>query len=96
MPTISFDAVITLNDHHLEAAGLTKRKALAVAAVREAVGRMDGAHWIDVEAETFPAWASGWVILYPWGRSDRPDTPEWRKLLALVEGVATAAAGAPV
>jgi hypothetical protein len=37
-----FDAVITLNDHHLEAAGLTGRQA---------VERLDGAGWIDLAAQ---------------------------------------------
>jgi hypothetical protein len=49
-----FDAVITLNDHHLEAAGLAGRAAEAVAAVRQAVERIDGAGWIDVAAQYFP------------------------------------------
>jgi hypothetical protein len=34
-----FDATITLNDHHLDTAGLSDRKYKAVAAVREAVAR---------------------------------------------------------
>jgi hypothetical protein len=34
-----FDATITLNDHHLEAAGLSGCKAQALAVVREAVER---------------------------------------------------------
>jgi hypothetical protein len=63
-----FDAVITLNDHHLAAAGLTGRKAEAVAAVRQAVERMDGAGWIDVEAQYFPPHLAGWVVVYPRGR----------------------------
>jgi|HubBroStandDraft_1064217.scaffolds.fasta_scaffold89029_1 hypothetical protein len=88
---LSIDPVITLNDHHLAVAGLADRKAVAVAAVRDAVGRMEGAHWIDVEAETFPAWAPGWVILYPCGRSNRPDTPQKRELPGRVEAMATAA-----
>jgi hypothetical protein len=54
-----FDATITFNDHHLAAAGLTCRKAEAVEAVREAVERMDGAGWIDVEPESYPPSAAG-------------------------------------
>ncbi len=46
-----FDATITLNDHHLAAAGLTGRKAEAVEAVRQAVERMEGAGWIGVDAQ---------------------------------------------
>jgi hypothetical protein len=38
-----FDATITLNDHHLAAASLADRPAEAVAAVRRALDRMDGA-----------------------------------------------------
>jgi hypothetical protein len=49
-----FEATITLNDHHLDTAGLSDRKCKAVAAVREAIARMEGAGWIDVEAESFP------------------------------------------
>jgi hypothetical protein len=60
-----FDATITFNDHHLAAAGLTCRKAEAVEAVREAVERMDGAGWIDVEPESYPPSAAGWVIVPP-------------------------------
>jgi hypothetical protein len=52
-----FDPTITLNDHHLAAAGLTGRKAEAVEAVREAVGRMDGAGWFDVDGSG-ANWAS--------------------------------------
>jgi hypothetical protein len=73
----AFDATITLNDHHLEAAGLSGCKAQAAAAVREAVERMDGAGWIDVEAQSYPPDAAGWVIVYPQGRCIAPDTPEW-------------------
>jgi hypothetical protein len=47
-----FDTTITLNDHHLAAAGMTDRKAEAVEAVRRAVERMDGAHWIGVAAQS--------------------------------------------
>jgi hypothetical protein len=93
-----FDATITLNDHHLDTAGLSDRKYKAVVAVREAVGRMEGAHWIDVDAESYPPDAPGWVIVYPRGRCVTPDTPEWWELRHLVETVATSAltvAGAP-
>jgi hypothetical protein len=38
-----FNATITLNDHQLDTAGLSDRKYKAVAAVREAVARMEGA-----------------------------------------------------
>jgi len=96
--TREFDATITLNDHHLAAAGLSERKLKVVAAVREAVAQMKGAGWIDVEAESYPPGTAGWVIVYPRGRCDTPDAPEWRQLRHLVETVATAsliAAGAP-
>jgi hypothetical protein len=98
MASPSFDACITLNDHHLAAAGLTGRKGEAVKAVRDAVGRMDGADWVDVVAESYPPELPGWVILYSPGRSDWPDTAAWWELVQLVEDVATAAmvaAGAP-
>jgi hypothetical protein len=87
----AFDATITLNDHHLEAAGLSGCKAQAVEAVREAVARMDGAGWIDVKPQRYPAWAPGWVIVYPQGRCVTPDTPEWRELRHRVEAVASTA-----
>jgi hypothetical protein len=93
-----FDATITLNDHHHPAAGLTGRKAEAVAAVRGAVERMDGAHWIGVDAQSYPPELPGWVIVYPRGWCVTPDTPEWRDVLHRVETVVTAAlvaAGAP-
>lgn len=48
-----FDATITLNDHHLDAAGLSGRQAEAVAAVRQAVEGMEGAGWIGVEAQSY-------------------------------------------
>jgi hypothetical protein len=41
---MDFDAVITLNDHHLAAAGLSDLKTEAVAAVR-----MAGAGWMRTE-----------------------------------------------
>jgi hypothetical protein len=47
MITTSFDATITLNDHHHRDAGLSTRKADAVAAVRTAIERMVGAGWIE-------------------------------------------------
>jgi hypothetical protein len=91
-----FDATITLNDHHLERSGLSAPEA--VAAVRQAVERMDGAGWIDVEAHSYPASLPGWVILYSRGQSAKSDTSAWRNLQREVETIATAAlvgAGAP-
>jgi hypothetical protein len=93
-----FDATITLNDHHLAAAGMTDRPPAAVAAGREGVRRMEGAGWIDVEAQSYPPHAPGWVIVYARGRSDIPDTPEWHNLRTRVETFVTAAlvgAGVP-
>jgi hypothetical protein len=75
-----FDATITLNDHHLAAAGLSDKPGEAVAAVRQAVQCMDGAGWIDVEAHYFPPTLPGWVILYARGQSVMPETAEWRNL----------------
>ena len=63
----------------------------AIAAVRQAVERVPGAGWIDVEAQSYPAILSGWVILYPLGRAAAPDTPEWRDLQRTVTMMATAA-----
>ena len=93
-----FDAVITIGDHHLATAGLTGRSGEAAAAVREAVQRIDGAGWIDVEAQSYPPGLTGWVIVYPPGRSSTPHTREWCELRRQVEATATAAlivAGAP-
>ena len=84
-----FDATITLDDHHLDTAGLSDREAEATAAVREAVERMEGAGWIDVEAQSYPPELPGWVIVYPRGRCFTPDTPVWRALQHQVETVAT-------
>ena len=86
-----FDATITLNDHHLESAGLTGRHAEAVVAVRQAVEAMSGAGWIDVEAQTWPPDTPVWVILYPRGPGSAPDTPEWRALRDQVKREATSA-----
>ena len=88
---MDFDAVITLNDHHLAAAGLSDRKTEAVAAVRQAVEKMAGAGRIDVEAHSYPATLPGWVLLYPPGRAATPDTPAWHQLRHAVETMATAA-----
>jgi hypothetical protein len=88
---MDFEAVITLNDHHLAAAGLSGQKTAAVAAVRQAVEKMAGAGWIDVEAHSYPATLPGWVILYQPGRGAPPDTATWRELRHTVEVVATAA-----
>ena len=88
-----FDATITLNDHHLAAAGLDRTADVAIAAVRQAVGSIYGAGWIDVEAHSYPAKLAGWVILYSPGRAVAPDTADWRGLLRMVEGLATAALG---
>jgi hypothetical protein len=100
MTRAGFDAMITLNDRHLAAAGLTGHPAEAVAAVRRAVQRVDGAGYIDIEEQSGrpPHWP-GWVAVYPLGRSITPDTPEWRELRHAVEAVALAAltsAGASV
>ena len=98
MPT-SFDATITLNDHHLATVGLSSRKAEAVVAVRTAVECMDGAGWIDVEAQPFPPDLDCSEILYPSGRNDRLDTPAWRTLHQRVEETALSAlraAGTPL
>ena len=54
MPKINFDASITLNDHHLIEAGLSKYPADAVAAVRTVIEHMDGGGWIDVEPHSYP------------------------------------------
>ena len=92
-----FDAVITLNDHQLDAAGLTGRAGEA-AAVRQAIERMDGAGWIDVEAQSYPPGLPGWVVVYPRGRCSTPQTPAWCERRRQVEAAATAAlmvAGAP-
>jgi hypothetical protein len=70
----SFEACTTLNDHHLVMAGLVGREAEIVAGVRQAVGRREGAGWIDVEGGSWPANPPGWVILYPPGRAVAPDT----------------------
>jgi hypothetical protein len=91
MITASFDASITLNDHHLAMAGRSTPKADAVAAVRMAIEQMDGSGWIDVEAQPYPPEMAGWVILYRPGRSDRPDTAAWRALSQRVEENAVAA-----
>jgi hypothetical protein len=92
-----FDATITINSHHLAAAGLSDRKYKGVAAVRGAVERMDGAHWIGVEAQSYLPELPGWVIVYPWGWCVMPDTPEWgvRQRLEMVASSALTAAGAP-
>jgi len=93
-----FDATNTHNDHHLDTAGLSDRKYKAVAAVREAVARMEVVGWIDVEAQSYPPELPGWVIVYPQGRCVTPDAPEWLELRHLFETVATSAltaAGAP-
>ena len=85
----AFDATITLNDHHFATTGLSGSEAAAT--VRQAVERMDGAGWIDVEAQSYPAGLPGWVILYPPGRAAAPGTSEWRDLQRRIEMVATAA-----
>ncbi len=85
---MEFDAIITINDHHLEAAGLTGCKAVAVAAVRQAVERIAGAGWIDVAAHYFPPETPGWVTLYPRDEATRTDGPEWRDLASKVEQIA--------
>jgi len=85
LATADFDATITLKDQHLAAAGLTGRKAEAVEAVREAVERMDGAHWMGVDAQSYPPVLPGWVIVYPRGWCVTPDTPEYRELREGVE-----------
>jgi hypothetical protein len=87
MPSLPFDATITLGDHHLAAAGLDpqQRSAAIVDMVRSAVQRMDGANWIDVEAADFPQTCRGWVTLYPLGSSSTPDTLPWRELCHRVE-----------
>jgi hypothetical protein len=93
-----FDSTITLNDHHLAATGLSDRRADAVEAVRVAVEWMNGAGWIDVEAQSNPPSCHGWVIVYPRGHSITPETAEWRALRHRVEAVAMAAmtaAGTP-
>jgi hypothetical protein len=89
--TITFDACIMINDHHLATAGLTGRRAEAVAPVRTAVQGMDGAGWIDVEAQYFPPHQAPWVVLYECCRSNTPDTPAWQTLQRMAEEVATAA-----
>ena|ERR1700712_2229020 len=93
MAHLGFDATIMLNDHHLAAAGLAHTPDVAIAAVRQAVGSIDGAGWIDVEAHSYPAELAGWVILYPPGRAVAPDIAAWRDLLRTVEGLATEALG---
>ena len=90
MSAHAFDATITIGDHHLAATGLEGRRADAVAAVRAAVEQMDGAHWIDVEAQNYPPQCSGWLIVYPQGQCITPDSSAWRDLRHRVEQIATA------
>ena len=92
--SLDFDATITLNDHHLAVAGLSDRRAAVVEAVRQAVDRMEGAGWIDVEALSYPLGCQGWVIVHPCGHCRTPDTLHWRELRHQVEAVAMAAVAA--
>ena len=62
----------------------------AIVAVRAAVERMDGAHWIGVDAQSYPPDLLGWVIAYPRGWCVTPDTPEWCELRQRVESAVTA------
>jgi hypothetical protein len=48
---------------------------------------MPGAGWIDAEVQDFPPRYSGWVTVYPQGRSGTPDTRKWQALR--VEGAST-------
>jgi hypothetical protein len=67
--------------------------------MREAVERMDGAHWIGADAQSDPPELPGWVIVYPRGRCVTPDTPKWQELrqrLEMLASPAPAAAGAPI
>jgi hypothetical protein len=70
---------------------MSDRPADAVDAVRQAVQRITGAGWIDVEALSYPPAIPGWVILYEPGRGSAPDITEWRDLHREVEAMATAA-----
>jgi hypothetical protein len=91
MSVIAFDATITLADRHLFAAGrdrLNPRRA--VDAVRDAMQRIEGAGWIDVDATDFPATCPGWVTLYRWGCGGaRSDTPQWHSGMTLGGGLRT-------
>ena len=84
-----FDAFITLSNHHIQAARLPL--PVAVAAVRVAVQQMQGARWIDVEADFNPPTLPHWVIVLPRGRSVTPDDQTARELQRKVEATATAA-----
>jgi hypothetical protein len=67
------------------------RTADVIAAVQQAVDRMEGVGWFDVEARFYPAACHGGVIVYPRGHCITPDSPQWRELRHEVESVATAA-----
>ncbi len=87
----TFDATITLNDHHPSSAGMFDRPADAVAAVRSAVQRIAGAERIDVEADSYPPSLPVWVTLHQPGRGSAPDTAKWRDLQRQVGMMATVA-----
>jgi hypothetical protein len=85
-----FDATITLNVRRLAVAELSNRPTAAVAAVREAVERMEGARQIDVGVQA-GAQQLEWMAVYPPGGCTTPDTPAWRDRLRQVKSVVTAA-----
>jgi hypothetical protein len=93
MSDFAFDATITIGHHHMRAAGIDPRQPVApiVDAAREAVRRMQGAGWIDIEVADFPPACPGWVTVYPPGRCITPDTPVWHERQRQVEAVIKAA-----
>jgi choline dehydrogenase-like flavoprotein len=64
-----FDVAVTLDDHRIAAASMAGREAEAARAVRNAVGWMDDAKWIDFEAQSNPPELTACVIVRTPGRS---------------------------
>jgi len=71
-----FDTTIALSDRHLNARMLSDRKDQAVPAIRDNIERMDGAGWIDPEAQSYPPGTVGCVVVYPPGRCVTADRLE--------------------
>lgn len=92
MSEIEFDVTVGLCAWHLRGRADADPTG-AVAAIREAIERLPGANWIDVEFWGPCSATANWVQVYPRGRCFTPDGSSWRRLKDDVERLALAAIG---
>ncbi len=87
-----FDALIDLVANHLDAVGLSEKRANeAAVAIRASVESLPGAGWIDVEyhgrmpPSSLASIGDRWVQVFKAWNASKPEGPEWTRLRHEIE-----------